>query len=100
MYLWARCSGLTEIGQTNPTHPTVEMPAVVRLTAEGMIESVEIPGAGTLYASDIRALFPPEIQTIIFDDLIDYARLGEHLRWRLDHPHEPPLIIVESTTDS
>ncbi|MFN2148079.1 MAG: hypothetical protein ACK2T2_06780 [Anaerolineales bacterium] len=100
IYVWARCSGLTVIGQINPTHPTAEMPAVIHLSADGNVENVEIPGAGNLYASSIRNMFPGEIQTIIFDDLIDYARLSQHLRWRLEHPEDPPLVVLDSTPES
>lgn len=99
IYVWARCSGLVEIGQNNPGHPTAEIPAVIHVAEDGAVESVEIPGIGNQYASSIRALFPVDVQTIIFDDLIDYARLRQHLNWRLDHPDQPPLIVLDSTLE-
>jgi hypothetical protein len=70
------------------------MPAVVHLGEAGHILEVEIPGAGTLYASSIREMFPADITERIFDDLIDYRRLADHLLWRLDHPGEPPLVVL------
>jgi len=39
---------------------------------------------GTQYARDIRKLFPLDVQERIFNHLIDYRRLDQHLYWRLD----------------
>jgi hypothetical protein len=73
------------------------MPVVVRLTPEGAVLDVQVPGAGSHYAGDIRAMFPPEAQERLFEDLIDYRSLSEHLAWRREHPGEPPLIVARAT---
>jgi hypothetical protein len=89
--------GTVLIGQMNPGHPHVSIPAVIHLREDGHVQSVETPGAGALYARGIRDMFPMDVQERIFNDTIDYGRLHGHLRWRMDRPDEPPLAVVDAT---
>jgi hypothetical protein len=56
---------------------------------------VEIPGIH--YADDIRQMFPTDAQERYFDGLIHFQELTDHVRWRREHPEEPPLIILNAT---
>lgn len=94
VYVWAKCAG--PIG-SEETVGTVDIPAVIHLGRDGSVQAVDIPGSGTLYAPDIRKLFPPDVQDKIFNKQINLHQLGEHLNWRLDHPDEPPLIVLSAT---
>jgi hypothetical protein len=100
VYVMAICMGIEPVGELNPGHPTIRIPAVIHLNEGGNVASVDAPGAGTHYARDIRELFPAELHAIIFDGSNYEAQLHEHLRWRLDHPDQPPLIVLESTPDT
>jgi hypothetical protein len=97
VYVWAACMGTVLIGQMNPGHPHVSIPAVIHLREDGHVQNVETPGAGALYARGIRDMFPMDVQERIFNDTIDYGRLHGHLRWRIDRPDEPPLAVVDAT---
>ncbi len=96
VYVWAVCSGTDPLGNSG-LFSEGEEPAVIHLGADGSIRSVEIPGAGTSYARDIRKLFPPDVQGRIFGNLIHYRQLSEHLEWRRKHSNVPPLIIFGAT---
>ena len=89
VYVWATCRGIGIGG--------LEDPAVIHLGIDGAVQSVEIPGPGTHYAADIRKMFPTNIQDMIFGHTINYQQLSAHLKWRLDHPKEPPLIVLSAT---
>ena len=97
VYVYAYCMATVPVGEESSNLPAADVPAVIHLDVDGAIQSVEIPGAGTLYARDIRRMFPPDAQERIFHNLIDYKRLGDHLRWRIEHPGEPPLIVLSAT---
>ncbi|MCD4671180.1 MAG: hypothetical protein K8R77_00820, partial [Anaerolineaceae bacterium] len=90
VYLWAFCQLPGEI----PTGASV--PAVVYLGTDGVVQSVEIPGDGSLYPVDVHRLFPANIQEIIFAHLIDVRKMEEHIAYRMKNP-EPPLLILDST---
>ena len=62
VYVWAYC-----ISTTIRDRSRVSAPAVIRLSPNGEIEEVKIPGDGAAYSQDIRKWFPPEVQTKIFD---------------------------------
>jgi hypothetical protein len=94
VYVWAICTGT--VG-SNGLFPKGEVPALIHLGADGSVQSVEIPGAGTYYGRDIRRLFPPDVQEKIFNHLIDYRQLSDHLEWRREHPEEPPWIVLSAT---
>jgi hypothetical protein len=77
----------------------VEMPAVIHIDGNGTIQSVEKPGAH--YGSDIRRMFPPDVQEKYFGKLIHFQELTDHLQWRREHPNEqPPLIILSAMPTS
>lgn len=95
-YVWVACTGIVPIGNRGG-FPSGEEPAVIHVGADGSVQSIEVPGAGSDYGRDIRRLFPPDVQTKIFDNLIDYRQLLDHLEWRRTHPEEPPLIVLSVT---
>ncbi len=97
VYLYVLCKATVPLTDDSTTLPSADMPAVIHLGENGEIQEVEIPGPGTLFAEDIRRMFPPEAQVRIFDDLINYQQMGDHLLWRLDHPQEPPLFVLNTT---
>ena len=97
VYVWAACMGTVLVGQVNPGYPRVSIPAVIHLREDGAAHGVDVPGAGTLYAHDIREMFPADVQERIFNDEIEYQRLGEHLLWRIEHPEEPPILVLDAT---
>ena len=98
VYVWALCTTSFPIGDTiNPMYPMASIPAVIRLNEDNSIENVEIPGAGSDYARDIRRMFPLSAQERIFDHLVDYQKLMEHLEWRRIHKEEPPWIVFSVT---
>jgi hypothetical protein len=87
IYVWAICMGTIGIG-------TLADPAVIQLGIDGSAEDVKIPRGGSNYASDIREMFPPDAEKRYFDGLINFQGLTDHLRWRREHPEEPPLIVL------
>lgn len=90
--------GTVPVGEkTPPTYPSASIPAVIHLGTDGSVQSVEIPGAGESYGSDIRSMFPPAAQKMIFGNQIDNKTLLDHLKLRLEHPEEPPLIVYDET---
>lgn len=96
VYVWATCMVTVPLGESD-IFPFSETPAVIHVNEDSSIQDVEIPGAGTHYARDILKLFPPDVQEKYFGRLIDFHRLSEHLRWRREHPEEPPLIVLDAT---
>ena len=97
VYVYAYCKATIPLSEERSTLTGADIPAVIHLDEDGSIKSVELPGAGTAYAKDIRRMFPPDSQQAIFDDLIDTKRLSDHLLWRLEHQDAPPLIVLEAT---
>jgi hypothetical protein len=96
IYVWAVCMSIFSVESTGlPYH--AEMPAVSHIGADGAVQSVEVPGGGTSYASDIRRMFPPDAQERYFEGLINFQGLTDHLRWRREHPEELPLIVLSAT---
>jgi len=96
IYVWAVCMSIFSVESTGlPYHST--MPTVIHIDADGAVQSVEIPGGGTHYASDIRRMFPPDAQERYFERLIHFQELTDHLNWRREHPEEPPLIVLSAT---
>ena len=90
VYVAAICMGTTSPG-------TLEDPAVIYIGIDGSVQSVQIPRGGTHYASDIRQMFPPDVQEKYFGKLIHSQELLDHLNWRREHPKEPPLIVLSAT---
>jgi hypothetical protein len=91
IFVWAFC-------QASGSIPTgMSAPAVIHLGSDGTVQNVEVPGDGSLYASDVRRLFPPYVREKIFARLIYVDRMIEHIYLRLEHP-EPPLIVLSATS--
>ena len=66
VYVWAWCTSIISSG-TSPISGTEifsssSIPAVIHLRADGSVQSVEIPGAGSYYARDISRMFPLDVQ--------------------------------------
>lgn len=96
VYVWTVCMSIFPVGNAGlPYHST--MPAAIHIGTDGAVHSVEIPGGGTHYASDIRRMFPPDAQKRYFERLIHFQELTDHLNWRREHPEEPPLIVLSVT---
>lgn len=96
VYVWAECISIS-VDISGLPYYEGGIPAVIHVEPDGSIQSVEIPGGGADYAADIRLMFPLEAQERIFGGLISFEELREHLRWRREHPEEPPLIVVSAT---
>lgn len=96
VYVWAVCMSVFSADISGfPYHS--EMPSVIHVGVDGAVQSVEIPGGGADYAADIRRIFPPGAQERIFGGLIHSQELREYLKWRREHPEEPPLIVFSAT---
>jgi len=96
VYVWAVCMSTFLVGNSGLHYEAMD-PAVIHIGVDGAVQSVEIPGIGSDYAPDIRRMFPPDVQERYFNGLIDFQRLRDHLRWRLDHTEEPPLVVLSAT---
>ena len=94
VYLYVLCRASTPVREGDSHLPGVSIPAVVVYDEQGSIGEVTIPGAGTLYAEDIRAMFPPRVQEMIFERQIDFRALSDHLALRREHPELPPLYVL------
>jgi len=92
IYVWALCGS---------SKGTDMRPAVIYLSADGSIRSVEIPKRGS--PSDVDRLFPPEAQARFYyytGDSVLFGRLKEmldHLYYRETRSEEPPLIVLLAT---
>lgn len=98
VFVWSECMGTVPVGnKTPPAYPSASIPAVIHLGTDGSVQNVEVPGAGESYGPDIRSMFPPTAQKMIFDNQIDLNTLSDHLKFRLEHPEVPPLIVLSAT---
>jgi len=96
VYVWAVCMSAFLVGNSG-LYYHAEMPTVIYIGADGSVQSVEIPGGGSSYATDIRRMFPPDAAEKYFNRLIHFQELTDHLRWRREHPDELPLIVLSAT---
>lgn len=93
-YVWAFCQsgpGVDAIGASQP--------AVVRVQANGSIQSVTIPEEGEEFSTNVRRLFPPSVQEKIFAQDFDLYAAVSHLEARWRNPALPPEIF-EQTRES
>ena len=97
LYVWTVCMSIFSAGVNTGLPYQSSMPVVIYVGADGVVQSVEIPGGGSDYAADIRRMFPPDAQEKYFDGLIHFQELTHHLNWRREHPEEPPLIVLSAT---
>ena len=91
VYVWAYCSGIYTAAPSAGS-----IPAVIHLEKDGSVQNAEIPGSGTAYGTDIRRMFPSDLQQRIFDHSISFQGIDDRMRWRRGRPEEPPLIILNS----
>ena len=96
VYVWTVCMSIFSIEGVGVPYEG-DTPAVIRIETNGIVQSVEIPGGGTSYASDIRRIFPLYVQERYFGGVIHFQELIDHLRWRREHPEELPLIVLSAT---
>jgi hypothetical protein len=94
VYVWAVCMSILS-NNGDPVY-NLDALAIIHINIDGTIQSVEIPRAGS-YSQDIHKLFPLDVQKMYFDKLIDFRRLSDHLRMRIKHPEEPPLVVLDAT---
>jgi len=97
VYVWAVCMSIFSAGVNTGLPYGGSIPAVIHIGIDGTVQSVEIPGGGTDYASDIRRMFPLDAQERIFGHLINFQELTDHLSWRRENPEELPLIVLSAT---
>ncbi|MFC1878551.1 hypothetical protein ACFLZW_01435 [Chloroflexota bacterium] len=89
VYVYALCQA------TGRIKTAASVPAVIYLNESGVIEKVVIPRDG-MTGVDIRTLFPPDVQEMIFARDVDGPRRKEHLDDRIINGG-PPLIVVLGT---
>lgn len=96
LYVWAYCSVSDGRG--------ADFPTVVYLEADGSVQSVEVPSRGSTWESDIKKMFPKEVQEK-FDTYTGYSlfdgrikEFKDHLNYREQHPEEPPLVVLSFTS--
>jgi hypothetical protein len=75
------------------------VPAVIYLNSDSSIQKIQKVDYGSTRDLNIQALFPKEIQDIIYSDAIKNAsiKLKEHLSFRLANSGYPPLIVISIT---
>lgn len=93
IYVWMVCMSTFVVGNDGLRY-NAEDPAVIHIKRNGTVQSVELPGGGSSYASDIRRMFPLYAQEMYFGRKINFKGLTDHLLWRLEHPEEPPLVVL------
>jgi hypothetical protein len=90
VYVYAICASLA--GDDS-------FPVVIHFRADGSIHNVEIPHRASEWSSNINRMFPKEIQAkfklYVYSER--YAEMLNHLRFRLYHPEEPPLVVLSAT---
>ena len=92
IYVWAICS-VSNVADSRK-------PLVIYLETDGSIREVKFGGyKGPNYNLE---LFPIDVQEKIRLYSVDpvymsrVEELGKHLTWRLEHPGEPPLIVLSA----
>jgi hypothetical protein len=93
IYVWAACGEMWDI--------RVGLEGLIRIDVaeDGSVENAVPSGTGGIgVPSEIRKMFPLDVQERYFNGLIHFQELADHLRWRLRHPQEPPLIVTGLTS--
>ncbi len=96
VYVWAFCAA----HQPEADITAASVPAVLALADDGHTVTARIPRDGTYYPDDVRALFPADVQQMVFDRPSTEmpARLAQHARHRLILSTLPPLGAAETVT--
>lgn len=92
VFVWAVCQG----NSLSSESMGMSAPAVIHLAANGQIQAVAVPRAGTLYRQDVTSLFPIELHERIFNHTLS-PEMEKHLQMRITHPETPPLIALTGT---
>ncbi len=92
--VWAICiTTVKSVNAGNYYIPAASVPAVINLTSDGTVQSVDIPEYGDSYLSDFWRLFPNGA----WKTRPDVSAMEKHLHWRRMHPAEPPLVVLNAT---
>jgi hypothetical protein len=94
VYVWAICGEVTG--------GNVGLEGLLRIDVrdDGSVQNAIPSGTGGQgFPSDIRKMFPPEVQERYFRGQVHFQELVDHLRWRQmpGHQAEPPLVILKAT---
>ncbi|MBN1267784.1 MAG: hypothetical protein JXA25_20000 [Anaerolineales bacterium] len=96
LYAWAVCTSTVPVGDS-AYYSGISVPVLTILGEDGSVLSMDIPGSGSDYGRDIREMFPPDVQELVFNHQVYVGHLLPHLEWRRDlFPEEPPLIVFEN----
>ena len=90
IYVWAECAAPGSGGRG---------PAVIYLEEDGSIRDVIYAFPSPSRDVTISRLFPEDIQAKIYTYFSSERsqEMGRHLMYRLTHPEEPPLIVLNAT---
>ena len=87
--VWAICS--EGIG-------SLEGLAKIYMDSTGAVKFAETTGiGGSGFPSEIREMFPVEVQNRYFNGEIHFQELVDRLRWRQTHREEQPWIVISAT---
>jgi hypothetical protein len=92
IHVWAICGEITG--------GNAGLEALIRIDVrdDGSVQNAVPSGTGGMgFPSEIRKMFPPDVQERYFHGLIHFQELVDHLRLRLHNPQEPPLIVLSAT---
>lgn len=100
--VWAVCmTSVTSAEVGNYYFNVATVPAVININPDGAIQSVEVPKYGREYLSDFLKLFPngawKNLPSDAWGNLPNVEAMEKHLHWRMTHPTEPPLVILNAT---
>lgn len=90
-YIWAFCQTGPEVNAT-----AVSLPMVVRLAADGSVETIHQAQEGNDYTLSVQRLFPPAVQDKIFANEFDLYTAVSHLETRWNYPSMPPSIFART----
>lgn len=93
VYVWAVCQV-----ENSEQGAAGSVPAVVYLASNGNIEKVAIPRDGLDYTSDIKNLFPLDVQNLINSNNFDAKKAMEHIEKRRQDRSIMPMIVEAGVT--
>ena len=100
--VWAVCmTSVTSAKVGNYYFAAASIPAIINISPDGGVQSVEIPKYGPEYMIDFLKLFPngawKKLQNDSWGNLPNAEAMEKHLHWRIIHPAEPPLVVLNAT---
>lgn len=100
--VWAVCmTSVTSAKVGNYYFAAASIPAIINISPDGGVQSVEIPKYGPEYMIDFFKLFPngawKKLQNDAWGNLPNAEAMEKHLHWRMIHPAEPPLVVLNAT---